>query len=485
MLLSDLDDLEDILEDICIDDNEEDTFFSIEEETDIIETCIELMTEYIDENPTAITEPDFHETFIEDIKELVFMNFDNFFQTNSELEEDLDNIIDIATDFFYLYIIPRRSFTYTFETKLKSYDIKTISKRLEYLSSIPQSSQRTKEWYETRHRLITASNAYKAFENESARNQLIYEKCQPLKIEDDQIVQKVEMTNLNTAMHWGQKYEPVSVMYYEKLYNTKVTEYGCIPHDTYKFLGASPDGIVSDPLLPRFGRMLEIKNIVNRDIDGIPKKEYWIQMQIQMETCDLNECDFLETRFIEYKSYDDFDTDGDFLTTTKGEIKGIIMYFSGKEGKPLYIYKPLSMTQEYFDSTWEQQQMNEQENNGFTWIKNIYWKLEEVSCVLVMRNKKWFQDNIQELSNVWDIILKERENGFAHRAPMKRNKKTYESNSNEEFIEQNVCLLNIDNNGKITIGSKLKEDQVKHNVINFPVIKIRTDSIDETKNNIY
>ena len=112
-------------------------------------------------------------------------------------------------------------------------------------------------------------------------------------------------------MHWGQKYEPVSVMYYETTFSTKVAEYGCIQHNNYKFLGASPDGIVSDPLLPRFGRMLEIKNIVNRDIDGIPKKEYWIQMQLQMETCDLNECDFLETRFIEYDSYAYFKADGD------------------------------------------------------------------------------------------------------------------------------------------------------------------------------
>ena len=31
-----------------------------------------------------------------------------------------------------------------------------------------------------------------------------------------------------------------------------------------------------------------------------------IQMQIQMEVCELNRCDFLETRFIEYDSYDEF-----------------------------------------------------------------------------------------------------------------------------------------------------------------------------------
>ena len=49
--------------------------------------------------------------------------------------------------------------------------------------------------------------------------------------------------------------------------------------------------------------MLEVKNIYNREIRGIPKEEYWIQMQIQMETCDLDICDFLETRFLEYFNY--------------------------------------------------------------------------------------------------------------------------------------------------------------------------------------
>ena len=81
---------------------------------------------------------------------------------------------------------------------------------------------------------------------------------------------------------------------------------------SYSFIGASPDGINSNISNPRFGRMLEIKNIVNREINGIPKLEYWIQMQLQMETCDLNECDFLETKFIEYENEDDFIKDGSF-----------------------------------------------------------------------------------------------------------------------------------------------------------------------------
>jgi len=221
-------------------------------------------------------------------------------------------------------------------------------------------------------------------------------------------------------------------MIYEHEYETKVSDYGCIQHNNYSFLGASPDGINDNILYPlRYGRMLEIKNIVNREITGIPKKEYWIQMQLQMETCNLNECDFLETRFTEYDNETDFLEDSiDFFTTKKCEHKGIILYFSTTEGKPYYLYKPLNMGQKEFN-IWSEAQIellsnNNNNNNSKTWIKNIYWKLEERSCVLVVRNIKWFHDNIHQIESIWNIIKRERIEGYEHRGPNKRVKKNIE-----------------------------------------------------------
>jgi putative phage-type endonuclease len=477
MLLGDLEDLEDILDDITATEFIIEKLFSSEEETDIVDTCVQLMSDYVDENPTAVSEPDFHETMLENVKEVMFMNYDNFFQTNSEIEDELEDLIDIAADMFYLHIMPRRSYNDTFETRMSEKERERVIERLEELAQVPQATQRTKEWYETRHRLITASNAYKAFEPDSAKNQLIYEKCQPLKYEEMEEPEsaKFELVNTSTAMHHGQKYEPVSIMYYEYIFETEVSEYGCIQHNKYKFLGASPDGIVSDPNMPRFGRMIEIKNIVNRDIDGIPKKEYWIQMQLQMETCNLNECDFLECRFIEYPGYTDFIADGTFLKSAKDERKGVIMYFSTPEGKPKYVYKPLSMDFEEFE-TWEEEQREKYNNVGISWIQNMYWRLEEVSCVLVLRNRKWFQDNIQILADVWDTILKERQTGCEHRAPNKRAKK-------EQPVEETVCLLNLDKlTGKVTLTSSGKTSR-SNSIVDGPFFKVRTESMDETKQN--
>jgi hypothetical protein len=227
--------------------------------------------------------------------------------------------------------------------------------------------------------------------------------------------------NTNSPLHFGQKYEPISVMLYEKINNTKIEDFGCIRHKTHHFLGASPDGINTDMSSSLFGRMLEIKNVVSRVITGIPKKEYWIQMQLQMECCDLDETDFLETKFIEYKTEDEFLEDGDFLFSKDNKQKGIILVFY-KNGTPYYEYKPIDMNEVDFDD-WFNDTIDK--NNDKTFIDKIYWKLDVLSCVLVKRDKEWFNKNISNFEKIWNIILDERKTGeYVKRAPQKRIKKT-------------------------------------------------------------
>ena len=303
-------------------------------------------------------------------------------------------------------------------TYMTEIDVDKISEKIKTLKSIEQPVQRTNDWYIFRHNMITASNAWKALGTQSEKNQLICEKCKPLNIE------KYKPSIKENPLTWGQKFEDVSIMLYEDMYKTKVYDYGCLPHPKYKFLAASPDGINDDPESPLFGRMLEIKNVVSRKITGIPKKEYWIQMQLQMEVCDLDECDFLETKFLEYEDYSSFIKDGTFTHTSNGKQKGlIVMYIHDKENTPQYHYLPLNSTQEECEK-WEQNLANLYEEQSYTWVKNIYWKLEILSCVLVKRNKSWFESCIDKISNIWDIVEKERENGeYVKRIPKKKQQK--------------------------------------------------------------
>jgi putative phage-type endonuclease len=474
-------------------------YFNDDESLELYQTCICLMEELIEENPSVITEPDFEEIFDENIQELMYSQFDFDIFYTDEAEEELEEIIEHAKNDFFKHFIPPRSYVNTII--LGEPDSHFIDEQLNVLRNKPQPSQRTKEWYEFRHNLITASNAYKAFENQNVKNQLIYEKCQPLNqklyIDKDnnetnqQNTKEIVMVNVNTTLHWGQKYEPLSVNIYEHVYKTKIEDFGCIQHEKYLFLGASPDGINVDKKSKRYGRMLEIKNIVNREIDGIPKKEYWVQMQLQMEVCDLDECDFLETKFTEYADYDSYlcDTFEEMYENEDGfefkntclskdeQMKGIIIYFHTKEGKPFYVYKPLELIQPQKIEEWQENIVDYYQTNSeykYVFMKTIYWKLEKLSCVLVCRNRQWFKDNISLLQEIWTIIEKERISGYEHRAPNRKTKK--------ELIEpmskpNSGCLLQFNKeSGKINVIKKDKDDSIipipelKNIDINFDII---------------
>jgi putative phage-type endonuclease len=433
-----LEELTNIIDDIEADEDVQ--YFSEEDALELYDNCIYLMEEFMKDDPTIVSDPDFDEIFDENIKELMNALFEDDLFFNDDAEDELDEIISEAkTDFFKDYMPPR---SYPDARILETPDYDFIGEQLNVLRGKPQPVQRTKEWYNFRHNLITASNAYKAFESQATKNQLIYEKCQPLKSSgDDEDINddEIKMVNVNTTLHWGQKYEPLSVRIYEHDYETGVEDCGCIQDDQYSFLGASPDGINTDIESPRYGRMLEIKNIVNREIDGIPKKEYWIQMQLQMKVCDLEECDFLETRFVEYQDQNSFkeDTNDEIYEDDYGvefknvclskdnKKKGIIIYFHTKEGKPYYVYKPLDIIEPSHILKWEEIMLDlyQSDKHNYTYIKFIYWKLEEVSCVLVCRNRQWFENAIQELKELWDTVILERVSGFEHRAPNRKTKK--------------------------------------------------------------
>ena len=122
--------------------------------------------------------------------------------------------------------------------------------------------------------------------------------------------------------------------------------------------------------------MIEIKNVVSREITGIPKKDYYIQMQLQMEVCDLDECDFVETKFTEY------DYEEDYLNDVSDKKKGVICVFIKNNESFHYEYMPFE--QENYRE-WLQSIYTEKSSDSMIWFKNIFWKLEVYSCVLVKR----------------------------------------------------------------------------------------------------
>lgn len=402
-----------------------------EDRNEIIDMAGNIAFTIIQQNPMQYIYPDFHNNLYSQVLDMTMLQLGDLYNCNDPcIIDEICELIEDALKMCFTHIVPRRSYKNNVSGKPNH---TLITEKINYLKSVPQPDQRTNEWYEFRWKYLTASSIWKAFGTKGVKNQLIYSKCKPLDIS-----KYTGRVNLDSPLHWGQKYEEVSIKWYEREYTTKVDEFGCIPHKSLPFLAASPDGINTDPSSNRYGRMVEVKNIVNREITGIPKLEYWIQMQIQMEVCELNRCDFLETRFIEYDSYDEFIADGTFSITSDSKNKGVMSLFFDASGNPYYEYAPLDLNPESYEK-WNDDCMVK--NSDKVWLKNIYWKLDEVSVVVVLRNKLWFDAAKPILEDIWKTIEDERITGYQHRAPnsYKRQKLSH------KITPPNVngCIINV------------------------------------------
>ena len=386
---------------------------------DIIEVENEIykcMDEYLKMDILQISNPLYHEKLYIDVFETIYVTINSIYELE-EYEEAFNEISAFVKERINIYcetmISPQRS-CITRDEYQRIYNVTNLEKQIERLRNSYQPAQRTTAWYEYRYNLLTASNISKIIGSDAKKNSLIYEKCQPLLLNETKM-----NVNVNSPIHWGNKYEPVSLNLYEHIYNTNVEDFGCIRHTNIECLGASPDGINTNIKSPLYGRMIEIKNIVNREITGIPLEAYWIQMQIQMEVCNLDECDFFETQFKEFHTVDEFNE-------SDKEYTGVILYFISNNdggGNPHYVYMPMSLCKDN-DSVayWIQENvLTLKETHSL--YKTLYWYLEMMSCVLVQRNIKWFSALHPHIISTWGIIENERLTGYEHRKPKQKTRK--------------------------------------------------------------
>jgi putative phage-type endonuclease len=281
---------------------------------------------------------------------------------------------------------------------------KYLQEQVILLKKIFQPEQKSKEWYEMRNNMLTASDwgTILGENHYSNSNEVLKKKCG-----DDTFF-------TNSAMQWGNKYESVAVLIYEHRNNVSVLEFGCLRHPFIPFLGASPDGITSD------GIMLEIKCPPSRKITGIPPSHYWCQVQGQLEVCELDRCDFLECNLKEYTDEEEYLQDnyeGNFFLNKYMNEKGAIAEFYCKGSKTfIYEYSPVCLIGNDLE-TWKNDMIRK-----YQYIKNSkddvifstfsYWYLEEVSCVPIYRNQEWFNKAKVELEIFWNKVLKYRELGL-------------------------------------------------------------------------
>jgi len=215
-------------------------------------------------------------------------------------------------------------------------------------------------------------------------------------------------------------------------------------------LGASPDGICNRYKFDGVhkskyvGRMLEIKCPLVRKInrsgpikDHICPIYYWVQVQLQLECCDLEECDFWQCDLKEYKTKEDFieDTDIDepFRSKKFKFEKGCLIqllpkdkmqkcceskenYWNTVYEDAIFIYPPKIEMSPYDCDIWIANTLSELPYDpkyyNYYFDRVLWWRVEGSMNVLIKRDKEWFAESLVTFRKVWSYVEFLRNNSY-------------------------------------------------------------------------
>lgn len=355
-------------------------------------------------------------------------HIDKLYQLTLEEYKDINNITELnEEDYVLLY----DEFSQTHINYLDDYlnDVNVIFTRIDAIK-VPE--QRTKEWYIERSKLISASDAsYAIVKTNSFSN---YNRTLLQKI-------GVKFDYFSTpAMLHGTIFEIVSQNIYETRKNITIKEYGCLPHHTINFIGASPDGIVSDikdkdnlDQVSLIGRMIEIKNPYSRVINDIIKFEYSIQIQVQLQVTGLDICDFIETKITSpYEDINEFLDDIYDITcdisenpinninipiknlACDGQEKGVLLhFFKPHDDRDENVSEIFPLTSLYTKTDilkWQDTIITKYTKNNYKFIKCYYWKLDIYDIKTVKRDdNEWNNTILPALTDFWTDVKQTRQ----------------------------------------------------------------------------
>jgi hypothetical protein len=176
------------------------------------------------------------------------------------------------------------------------------------------------------------------------------------------------------SLSWGTRFEPVIKSVYEQVITGHVAELGRIRHPVLTRLGASPDGIVETG--GRCGRIVEFKAPVSRKLEAnIIPYEYYCQVQVQMEVCDIELADYCECRIVSGSTWSSVASSGPHVVGCVGVIE--------VNGVWSYAYSPL-----YPDNDEGRHAAEEWSPEGL--VEKHVWQILDWQLITFKRNRRWW-----------------------------------------------------------------------------------------------
>jgi len=257
----------------------------------------------------------------------------------------------------------------------------------------PQVEQRTDAWYLEAQNMITASQFSIILQDGLTRGRLVVEKASG-NVDTSQRKTVVQTMDLN-PFTWGIRFEHVVKQIYCHLTNTTVKDMGRLKHRTDPRLAASPDGMVTEGPSERRGRFVEFKAPVTRKLLQVVPKDYIVQMQIQMEVGEVEECDYLEVKF-----------NSSFGTKTiqpheNPKYLGQIHIISKGDIPVRYEYSPLNVI-DWIPKLEEGEEI----------LETVPWTTSEFYLTTVGRSRAWFASTQPAIESFWKDVALAKEGTF-------------------------------------------------------------------------
>lgn len=350
-----------------------------------------------------------------------------------ELFEDIeDTEVHLIKDAF-LELVP--SFYQHAKERSELKDFQMRKNKLNRLINTVQIEQRSDEWYKQAQEYLTASQFSDILTNGRTRGKLVLSKV--LKTDQEQQARKLaSWTNEMTPFDWGIRFEPVAKMVYETITKTRVKDIGRVIHPNATLrLAASPDGIieVGDE---RVGRLVEFKAPISRPIlSGIIPKNYWHQMQIQMEVTDINICDYFEVQ-LRSKNKNEVQMEGPAL------YYGYV-YVIGRNNPPYEDPQPYRYIYSEINQATPSNTLDLPAGDSI--LETLSWELMGFNLIAVPRSHTWFESIQPQLIQFWADVISARDGAFT--LPESKRQTKY-----------NICLiqedpLSVDTKDEVMIGS--------------------------------
>jgi len=318
---------------------------------------------------------DIHEDILEAIVELIQDTvLEPLLDSTTEEERDAisEQLIDTAVDWL-------KAQHTAFIESLIAIPPHTLLKR-------EQVAQHSADWYSQRRNRLTASEF--AHILDGRRGSLLRSKIEPTVESDCPIQAPIAIAQPDGEMNatsWGHRFEPIVRQIYEielAGLHTVADNVGRFTHETIPWLSASPDGIVVDGSLA--GRLLEIKAPKTRIPGVFVPFEYYVQMQIQMEVCNLPAVDFVEAQFCQRPV--SAITESDFAAIHAAKYKGRIRIYGFTDDPQTWKCYRSEPVEDLDDA-----QLGLADNEALPLLEDSIWWLIGWSPRTVLRNQSWWQ----------------------------------------------------------------------------------------------